>query len=603
MREPFHQADGKRVFNRRTFLIGGLQGLLVSGLAGKLIYLALKDSSRYRTLADENRIRLEIILPERGLILDRKNQVLATNQPHYRLTLLPNFKGDLYKLLTEVELLVSFKENIPELIEEIKRTSSSTPFTIAPIATWDDVCKIELNTVHHPELFINKGAQRFYPHSEMTAHLVGYVQAPTDNDDVDKNLIHLADFRLGKAGIEKKYDHLLQGQAGYKEIEVNAKRKVVRELKVYPSQKGQSLSLTIDLRLQSFITERLREYPSAAVTVMDVHTGEIYALVSSPSFDPNLFTNGIRTKDWQNLVNNAYGVMNNKAINGQYSPGSTFKMIVGLAGLESQRITSQYRVHCPGFIEQNGHRYHCHQGKYGHGYVNITSALKMSCDVYFYEIAKIIGHDNIGTMARRFGLGEKTGIKLPSEKRGLVPDRAWKFMRYRRNWTMGDTILMSIGQGYMLSTPLQLAVMTARLVNGGYAVTPQLIRDQPLQNYSSIDIKAAYLNLILEGMNQAVNQPQGTAYTARIERPGYEMGGKTGTTQVRRITMKERQQRVLRNDELPWQERDHALFVGYAPLHKPRFAISVLVEHGGTGGKVSAKIGHDVMVYVQELDL
>ena len=603
MREPFEHNDGKGLFNRRSFLIGAAQGLLMCGLAGKLLHLSLKDSSRYRTLADDNRIRLNVLLPERGLIIDRRDQVLAINKPQYRLILLPNFHGDVSELVHDIAQLVTLKENISTLINDVIQRQPSLPFTLAEIRTWDEVCKIEMNLVHRPELLVDKGVQRFYPHAHAVAHLIGYVQAPTDNDDVDKSLLYLNDFRLGKAGVEKRYDLWLRGQAGYKENEVNAKRKVIRELRVYASQKGRPLQLTIDLDLQNFITERLREHLSAAVTVMDIHNGEVYALVSCPSFDSNLFTNGIRTQDWEDLINNPYGVMNNKAINGQYSPGSTFKMMVGLAALESGRIDAQHRVHCSGFMELNGHRYHCHQNKYGHGHVDLVSALRVSCDVYFYEVAKIIGVEAISAMALRFGFNQKTGIHLPSEKKGLMPNRPWKLMKHQRHWTLGDTILTSIGQGYVLSTPLQLAVMTARLVNGGYGVTPQLIRHDLKQDFPNLSIKPTYLALIMEGMNQTVNHPQGTAYAARIEQPIMTMGGKTGTTQVRRISIKERQTRVLRNDERPWQERDHSLFVGYAPVHNPRFAISVLIEHGGTGGKLSAKLARDIMLYTQGLDL
>ncbi len=599
MRDSGERYEVRNIFNRRSFLIASAQTVLMGSLAARLTYLGVNRSSHYQTLADENRIKLQILLPKRGLIYDRFDKLLADNQPNYRLVYLPGFKHTILQNLTIVQELVGLEEySIEEMAEEIKKSRLVTPFTIRQNLNWEEVCKIEVQAPYLPGIGIEKGAQRLYPTNEIFAHLIGYVQHPAEEDDVEKTFMHLPDFFIGKAGLEKEFDGFLRGQAGYKEIEVNAVRKVVRELSVHPGQDGPALHLSIDQRLQTFIAEQLNEYESAAAVVMDVHTGEVHALVSSPSFNPNLFTNGIRSRDWQKLASNPYGIMNNKAINGLYAPGSTFKMIVGLAGLASKRITPDHKIFCSGYIELNGHRYHCmHQ----HGSVNLVTALSRSCDVYFYEVAKMLGHDRIVEMAGQFGLGRKTGLQLPGEKKGLLPNRSWKLMKHHRNWTMGDTILMSIGQGYMLTTPLQLAVMAARMVNGGKAVSPTLLKTDRALEFESLDIPSNFLDIIQQGMIQAVNQPGGTAFNSRIITPGQEMGGKTGTSQVRRISRKERLIRVLRNDELPWQERDHSLFVGYAPIHSPKYSVSVVVEHGGGGARIAAKIVKSILEYVQQL--
>jgi penicillin-binding protein 2 len=600
MRNNSDNYEAKQTFNRRSFLIAGTQALLMTTLIGRLSYLGIKRSSHYQTLADENRIKLHILLPPRGLIYDRQGQILASNQPNYRLVLVPDFKGDLYGALRMAESLVGLEGySIEELAEEIKKSRRVAPFTLREGLSWDEVCKIEVHTPHLSGLAIEKGAQRFYPLRELTGHLIGYVQIPNEDDEVEKNLLHLPDFRLGKAGLEKEFDDILRGQAGYKEIEVNAVRKVVRELSVRHGKEGATLSLTLDMRLQTFVAKRVQEHESAAVVVMDVHSGEVYTMVSSPSFDPNLFTNGIRTREWKGLMANPYGIMNNKALTGLYAPGSTFKMMVALAALESNKLSPEHKIYCSGYTELNGHRYYC---MHSHGHMNMVAAIKKSCDVYFYEVAKIIGHERIAEMALRFGLGQKTGIELPGEKKGIVPTRAWKFLKQRRKWTMGDTILMSIGQGYMLATPLQLAVMMARLVNGGKAVRPTLLLQNVNQHSESLNISPHSLEIIRQGMEQVVNDPGGTAAASRIMTRGKEMGGKTGTSQVRRISKKERQTRVLRNDELPWQDRDHSLFVGYAPLHAPKYAVAVIVEHGGAGARIAARIAHDTLEFAQNLE-
>jgi penicillin-binding protein 2 len=603
--KSYESSDAKQVFSRRSFLMAGVQALLMTGLVGRLFYLGVKRAAHYRTLADENRIKLQILLPERGLIYDRCGQILADNQTNYRLVLLPGFKRNLHDTLLAIESLIGLGGyRIDELVEEIKKNRPFTPFTLRQNLTWEEVCQIEVNALSLPGIAIEKGRQRFYPARAQTAHLIGYIQAPTEEDDVEKHFLHLPDFRLGKAGLEKEFDEVLRGQAGYKEIEVNAVRKVVRELSVNPSKSGYPLNLTIDIRLQAFIAQKLAEYESAAVVVMDVHTGEIYALVSSPSFDPNVFTNGIRSQEWKRLIENPYGIMNNKTINGLYAPGSTFKMVVGLAALASGKITANHKIFCSGLTEVNGHRYHCwiHKHGHGHGPMSFVDALRESCDVYFYEIAKLIGHEAIAEMAKRFGFGQKTGIQLPGEKEGLVPGRSWKFLKHRAKWTVGDTILMSIGQGYMLATPLQLAVMTARLTNGGQVVHPTLLKHDIRGIKSALKLPTHFLDLVIDGMNQVVNHPRGTAIASRILNPAYAMGGKTGTSQVRRISLKERRQRVLQNEELRWQERDHSLFVACAPIHAPKFALSVVVEHGGAGAKVAAGIARDILEFAQKLE-
>ena len=383
---------------------------------------------------------------------------------------------------------------------------------------------------------------------------------------------------------------------------MNAHRHIVRDLSKINSKPGRSLNLSLDTTLQKAVYEKLSSIKSGAAVVMNIKTGEILSCVSVPSFDINLFVGGISHKDWEQLNNNIYTPLNNKAIQGTYPPGSIFKLVDALAALEYNQISPSHRITCRGYIEIGNHRFHCvHRS--GHGNIDMIEALQMSCDVYFYELSRIIGIDRLAEMALDLGLGQETGIEVPGERSGLIPTRLWKKERLNQPWTVGDTIISSIGQGSMLATPLQMALLTARLVSGRrlkptlLQVDPSTLMTQPLYSYNPLN-----LAIIKKGMEGTVNHPYGTAYASRIDNPTKAFAGKTATSQVRRISKYERDTRVLHNDELEWRQRDHSIFAGYGPILDPKYAVCVLVEHGGGGGRVAAPLARDILIEAQRYD-
>ena len=418
----------------------------------------------------------------------------------------------------------------------------------------------------------------------------------------DDPLLEVPGFKIGKSGIEKYLEKALRGESGNLKLEVNAYGRIMKEIERVDGIPGKDVQLTIDSRLQQKAFELFGEESGAAV-LLDVHTGEILAFVSAPSFDPNMMTQGLSTEDWNALLHNERNPLTDKAISGQYSPGSTFKMIVALAALEAGVIKPETRTYCAGKMFLGNHAFHCWK-KEGHGHLNVVEALQHSCDIFFYETAQKLGIEKIADMARRFGLGSKINIGLENEKAGLIPDKEWKLRRFGEPWQQGESLISGIGQGYILTTPLQLATMTARLVNGGYEIKPTFLKvsDGEKSKIKKIDVSPANLELIKEGMYAVVNKPGGTAWRSQFDYHGQRMGGKTGTTQVRRITMKERREGIKKESELPWRLRNHALFVGYAPHDNPKYAVAVLVEHGGGGSSVAAPLAGKILREAVMLD-
>ena len=410
-------------------------------------------------------------------------------------------------------------------------------------------------------------------------------------------LLELPGFRIGKDGIERGYEKGLRGSAGSSQVEVNAVGRVIRELARNEPEPGAELSVTLDAGLQRFLFERLSQEVSASAVVLDVQNGDVLALASSPSFNSNKFAAGLSAADWQALVNNPLKPLINKAIAGQYAPGSTFKMMVALTAL-SQGLDPGHRVFCSGEISLGTAKFHCWK-KGGHGTLDMINGIKHSCDIYFYDAAHRAGIDSIAETARLFGLGAPVGIDLPRERAGLMPDRNWKLATFGEPWQPGETLVAGIGQGFTLATPLQLAVMTARIASGRYAVKPRLVRSSEAPAWPELGIAEEHMKIVQEGMSRVTNEIGGTAYGARIQEPGMEMAGKTGTSQVRRITLAERLAGVKKNEDLPWEQRDHALFVGFAPVGAPRYAVAVVVEHGGGGSKIAAPIARDVLIEAQ----
>ena len=600
------------LFTRRAIIVGGAQALLTAGLAGRLYQLQVVDSERYQVLADENRINMQLLPPARGRIFDRFGQVLAENRLNYRLIVVPEAALDLDKALDEIAALVPIEDHDRErVLREARRKQQFVPITVRENLTWEEVSQIEVNAPDLPGVMIDVGSRRLYAFGRDTVHIVGYVGAVNESDLelTDDPLLTLPDFRIGKNGAEKVLESSLRGEAGSRQVEVNAFGRVIRELNRRTGRPGDDQMLTIDLGLQQYVAARFGDESGSAV-VLDVHSGEILALASMPSYDPNLFTSGISQRQWRELIGHPRFPLSNKAIAGQYSPGSTFKVVVALAALESGELSPHHRFFCNGSLKLGKRRFRCWR-RYGHGHVDMVKGLKESCDVYFYEVAKRVGIDRIATMSERFGFGEKLNIELPGEKPGLVPTREWKLAMIGEPWQGGETLVVGIGQGYLLTTPLQLAVMVARIANGGIAVEPRILAEviregQPIQqereNFAPMGISPTHFDIVREGMLKVVNDPKGTAYGARIEEPALAMAGKTGSVQVRRISEREHRTGVTRNEDRPWEERDHALFVAYAPLERPRYGVAVVVEHGGNGGTVAAPIARDILREVQRRD-
>ena len=603
------ESDRQRLFTRRTVLLGGLQGALFSGLVARMYYLQVTEGARYATLAEDNRINMKLLAPPRGLILDRFGEKLAINEQNFRLLLVPEQAGDVDVMLKQLQAFIPLDDRAKARIHrDIARNRRFASITITENLTWEQAAAIETRMPELPGISIDVGQIRHYPNPQSTAHVLGYVGAVSEaNLKADPDpLLSLPGFQIGKTGIEKLFDQELRGQAGSADMEVNAFGRTIRQIAQRSGVAGHALRLTLDSALQTYVQQRLQTERSAAAVVMDVHTGAIYAFASHPSFDSNAFSRGIGQTAYNDLMSDETTPLINKVTAGLYAPGSTFKMVTALAALEAGTITAGHRVPCYGAVNLGNHRFHCWKHT-GHGSLDLIGAIRESCDVYFYDIANRMGIDTIAAMARRLGLGDQTGVDLPGERSGLVPDRAWKERAKGERWQGGETLVAAIGQGYMLATPLQLAVMTSRLVNGGKAVQPHLVREiedvrQETTTWPALGLDADNLNLIIAAMSSVCNDRRGTAFGSRIPDGGKEMGGKTGTAQVRRISMAERNAGIVRNEDRPWRLRDNALFVGFAPVHAPRYAVAVVVEHGGGGSAIAAPIARDILLETQRLD-
>lgn len=595
-----------RSLTRRTIVLGGLQLGLFGVLGARLYGLQVTDAERYARLAEDNRINLQLIAPSRGGIVDRFGQDLAVNDQDFRLLMVAEQARDVEAVLDRLSAILPLDDS--EIERVLHETSSRRPFvpvTVRENLAFEDVAEIEVNAPDLPGLAIDVGELRRYPHGRLTTHVIGYVGAVSEAELTGDPVLALPGFRIGKSGMERQHDLALRGQAGTRQVEVNAIGRVIRELSRDEGEAGQDVQLTLDLELQRFVQERLSTEISAAAAVIDVETGELFALASHPGYDGNLFTGGIDHANWQRLLNDPHMPLNNKAIAGQYAPGSTFKMAVAMAGLEEGLIDPDERVFCPGFLDFGNNRFHCWR-RGGHGRLALIEALSQSCDVYFYELARRVGVDRIADFANRLGVGQHLPLDMPGQRSGLVPTQAWKEANRGERWLQGETLIAGIGQGYVLATPLQLAVMTARLANGGRNVMPQMTMrvgdpNAPLVDPSpeSLGFAAENLALVRDGMIAVTSSPTGTARRSQIAEPGFEMAGKTGTSQVRRITAAERAVGITRNQDLPWARRDHALFVGYAPINAPRYACAVVVEHGGGGSSVAAPIASDILLETQ----
>ncbi len=599
-----------KTFSRRLALLAGGKLALFGVLVGRMYYLQVVEADKYRTMADDNRINLRLLAPPRGRILDRTGEVVADNQLNYRVVVVAEQTGSVPATLDALAEIVPISENERRrILREVTRKRRFLPVTVKDNLSWEDVSRIAVNAPDLPGVSIDVGSTRLYPHGDLLAHVLGYVAPPAESDLTGDPLLELPDFRIGRNGVERVYDLAMRGRAGNSQIEVNALGRPIRELARNEGEPGQDLALTIDAALQAFAAKRLAKEESAACVLMDCTNGDVLVLASHPSYDPHEFARGISGTAWRALLNNTKAPLTNKAISGQYSPGSTYKMIVALAALEAG-ISPDMRVSCPGHMELGDNKFHCWK-RGGHGGMDMIDGIMQSCDVYFYELGRRLGPERMADMARRFGLGQTLALDLPGERGGLIPTRAWKQARTGKGWATGESLVASIGQGYVLATPLQLATMTARMVNGGLSVVPHLTRDivqgrrvaeRPANAYGPVGVPQAHLAIMLRAMRGVVNDPRGTAFRQRIVDGVWTFGGKTGTSQVRRITEEERRVGLRKPDQVPWRERDHALFVGYAPLEAPRYALAVIVEHGGGGSSVAAPIAREVLAEAMRLE-
>jgi len=594
------QHTNKNDFLKRIAIIALLQFVLIFIIVVRLYVLQVLHSEQYKTLSDDNRIRVRLTLPNRGHIYDRNGKPLATNTISYRAILIPEDSPDPKKTLQEVSKLLNLSpEEIDKILKQLKQKPRFLPTVVKNELTWDQVSAIEINMLEIPGLTVEEGRGRNYSLGRYTSHVLGYISAPSDEDVKEDKSLMLPGAKVGKNGVEKFYENTLKGKAGQKEVEVNAHGRIIRELNYTPSIPGQDLQLTIQKELQEYTAKLLEPYNSVGVVVIDIHSGEVLSLVSVPGYNPELFFNGIDHKTWNALMENKYTPMTNKVIAGQYSPASTMKGIVALAALESN-VSPQESFYCPGFMMMGRHKFHCWK-KGGHGNMNMKNALMKSCDVYFYQIAKKIDEGPIIAMARKFGVGSKTGIDVPYEQDGFIASPEWKKRVRKLPWYPGDTILTSIGQGYVLMTPIQLAVMMGQTVNGGYKITPHVVKKETTAEQEFLNVSKDHLKFIQNALADVVNSPGGTAYRSRIREKKWRMGGKTGTAQVRRITMSERETGVRKGDQLPWELRNHSLFIGFAPIDKPRYAIAIVGAHEGFGSSFAAPMGKNILEKTQEL--
>lgn len=594
------EGDRYRLFTRRAALLGGVQGLLLSGLVGRMYYLSIVQGQQYKVLADENRLSLRFIAPLRGRILDRFGKELATNRQDLRVAIIPEHVGDVEAALRALANVIELSESQIHLAKRIaSRQRSFLPVLVKDNMSWDEFSRVNVKSPSLPGVQPLAGTSRFYPDKTAFAHVVGHVGSVSDKDKGDDPALQLPGFKVGKLGIERTFDAELRGAVGTRRVEVNARGRIVRDVARQESQPGHDVKLTLDAELQRIAAARLGE-ESASTIVMDLTQGDIMALVSTPAFDPNEFSTGISHENWKALTGDPRLPLTNKAIGGQYPPGSTFKMIVALAALKAGVVTPQETIFCNGKHPYGGNVFHCWKPG-GHGHVDLEGSIRHSCDIYYYNMAERLGVQAIADMARQFGLGSRFDLPIPGQKAGLVPDPEWKRRVYGRSWLGGETLNMSIGQGSLLATPLQLAVLAGRLATGK-ALVPRILDDATVIPALPLPIPKSHLDLVREGMVNVVNKVDGTAFKARIRKEGQSMAGKSGTSQVRRISKAERETGVLDNDELAWRERDHAIFIAYGPVIKPRYAVSVLVEHGGGGSSVAAPIVRDILSAALDLD-
>jgi penicillin-binding protein 2 len=593
--------DGYRgkVFTRRALVVGGAQTLLLGGLAARLRQVQVEEGARYSTMAEDNRVTSRLIAPQRGRILDRFGTVLAGSLINWRALLVTEETIDPRKSLDNFSTIVPLSDTERVRIErDMRHGKSFIPILIKEFLSRDEMTKLEVNAPDLPGILVDAGTSRTYNYPYDLAHILGYVAPPNDSDMDGDPLMALPGVKVGRAGIEKFHDLALRGRPGVLHLEVNAVGRVIRELDRTDGVNGDDIGLSFDLGLQQAIQKRLGDDAASAV-VLDCRNGEIMAMVSNPSYDPGLFATGVSQAQWKEWTKDRRTPLINKATSGLYAPGSTFKMAVALAGLDAKAISFHDRLNCPGHLDLGSSRFHC-WNKGGHGSLDLHQALKYSCDVYFYQVALKTGIDRISAMAHRLGMGVELDIDIPGQRIGQVPTKEWRLAK-GHPWELGDTVVSGIGQGYIIVSPLQLATYAARIATGR-AVQPHFTRriagamqpgSQP-EDWPDLAVPEPMLDAVRAGMFAVVNEGGGTAPRARLA-GSVHLAGKTGSSQVRRVSRQQRESGTFDSKNLPWEFRPHALFVAYAPYEQPRYALSVVVEHGNAGGAAAAPLAKDIM--------
>ncbi len=588
--------------NRRMFIIATAKIIVLGSIVSRLFYLQVKENKKYLTLSDKNRIREWKLAPIRGEFEDYYGNIIAGNFEAYQLHVVPeeveNFRYVINRLKDILDLSEKQFQRIIKKKNEIKPWET---LVVVDNLSWKKFSKInnylyDLNGVK-PVISISRN----YPFKENYTHILGYVSQANENDILKNENIKerfVPGLKVGKTGLEKSFEDVLIGTNSIERYEVNAFGRRISQLAFKEGNKGETIRLTIDSKIQE-LSNKLLADKAGSICVMDIYTGAIIAMHSSPSFDPNSFVFGISQDEWQLIRNNPMKPLVNKSLSGNYSPGSTIKPIVALSALENEIINTEFTVHCKGHqnpLELYGQTYHCWK-KEGHGFVNLKEGMKQSCDTYFYEVARRLGVDKLSDTAKKFGLGKKVFDDLfDNEKNGLVPNTTWKKNALGKNWVLGETIITGIGQGFIQATPIQLCLMTAQIANGGHKIYPKIVENkdnQQLDKFARLYKKSKNIKIIQNAMFSSTNEVRGTSYRSRIDDPKYRFAGKTGTAQVKKITKRDREL-DLKTFEIPYEERDHALYVAFGPFKNPRYALSIVIEHGGSGGTVAAPLAKEL---------
>ena len=581
--------------NRRLFIISAAKVIVFFGLSTRLFSLQVKEKNKYLTLSDKNRIREWKLPPVRGEFRDYFGQTIAGNNEVYQLHLIPEQVEDFRYITLRLKNILNLSDKeFQKILKKRKEIKPWETIVVSDNLSWEQFSKVNSFLYELTGVKSVLSISRIYPYKENFTHVIGYVSQANQNDILNNQTIKdkfVPGLRVGKTGLEKSFEDILLGDNDIQRFEVNAYGRRISQLEYQKGTKGKDIRLTIDTEIQKLCNELLKD-KAGSICVMDIFTGEIIAMQSSPSFDPNLFLFGINNDDWQLIRNNPMKPLINKSISGNYSPGSTIKPIVALSALENKIINPKFTVFCEGKIEMYGQTYHCWKKK-GHGFVNLRNAMKQSCDTYFYEIARRLGVDKLSETAKRFGLGEKCfGDLFSNEKKGLIPNTQWKKNTMGSGWLLGETMITGIGQGYIQTTPMQLCLMTAQLANGGYKIEPKIVVDEFNKKVRKDSFKKLFDNeknikIIHDSMYSSTNEVMGTSYSSRINNPKYRFAGKTGTAQVKRIT-EEQRELDLETSQIPYDDRDHALYVAFGPYKNPRYALSIIIEHGGSGSSTAA---------------